>query len=142
MHHKDLKRILPSLTKEIKKFLETKGLQINRKKTKICHITEGLDFLGRHLQLMPRLGKLNKKSEQKNLLIIKPTNEGVKRVPNSIKGIFQKYEPNWVSTCAIQGSKLNYTWMMHILSILLPQLRNIHWFIPLLMTTDHYVPQT
>jgi RNA-directed DNA polymerase len=83
---------LHKLTKEVQKFLDTSGLQLNQKKTKSVHINEGFDFLGWNLQLKPRRGKLNKKSEQTSVLIIKPTQESVKRVRQNIKHTFQKYE--------------------------------------------------
>ncbi|MGH9914763.1 MAG: group II intron reverse transcriptase/maturase, partial [Pyrinomonadaceae bacterium] len=47
-------------------FLKERGLQLSEKKTRITHVTEGFDFLGKHIQKYPN-GKLLTKPSRSNV---------------------------------------------------------------------------
>ena len=75
--------------KLISEFLTERGLEIHPDKTKITNIKEGFDFVGFDFKRMPHKGKLNKESEQNTVLIIKPTEKGVKKLKTVIKDIIK-----------------------------------------------------
>lgn len=69
----------------LKNFLAIRGLQLNEKKTKITHIRTGIDFLGFNIRRMKYNSRLNKKTEQKTVLIIKPSLKGIKKLMDTVK---------------------------------------------------------
>lgn len=62
----------------VEAFLSKRGLSLSQDKTKITHIDEGFDFLGKNIR------KYNGK------LIIKPAKSGVKRLLANIRGIIKR----------------------------------------------------
>ena len=72
-----------SSTQDIEEFLRIRGLEISPEKTRICHITEGFDFLGlniRHYKVK------NTKTGYK--LLIKPSKEFLQKTRNDLREIF------------------------------------------------------
>ena len=68
---------------DIEGFLKKRGLELSPEKTRICHITEGFDFLGlniRHYKVK------NTKTGYK--LLTKPSNKFLKKTRNDIREIF------------------------------------------------------
>lgn len=64
----------------IEKFLDIRGLELSREKTKITHISQGFDFLGQNIRRYPN-GKL----------IIKPAKVSIRSVIDKLKGIIVKH---------------------------------------------------
>jgi RNA-directed DNA polymerase len=58
-------------------YLNKRGLELNKEKTKITHITEGFDFLGFNIRSYT--------SNQKPKLLIKPSKENIKKAKEKIK---------------------------------------------------------
>ena len=71
---------------DIEGFLKIRGLELSPEKTKICHITEGFDFLGlniRHYKVT------NTKTGYK--LLIKPNKKFLQKTRNDIREIFLRH---------------------------------------------------
>jgi RNA-directed DNA polymerase len=64
----------------IEDFLSKRGLQLSPEKTKITHITKGLDFLGQTIKM-----------DSKGKLLIRPSKDSVKAVIAKLKGIIHKH---------------------------------------------------
>lgn len=73
----------------ISEFLKVRGLELHPDKTKITNIKEGFDFLGFNFKRMPYNRKYNKETEQSTVLIIKPSDKGVKKLKATVKGIIR-----------------------------------------------------
>lgn len=73
----------------ISKFLQERGLELHPDKTKITNIKEGFDFLGFNFKRMPYRKKLNKQTEQDTVLIIKPSEKGIKKLKTTIREIIK-----------------------------------------------------
>jgi len=75
------KEILENKVKPlIEDFLSKRGLQLSPEKTKITHITQGLDFLGQTIKMA-----------SKGKLLIRPSKDSVKAVIAKLKGIIYKH---------------------------------------------------
>lgn len=66
-------------------FLKERGLNLSETKTLVTHIRKGFDFLGFHIRRMQWNPRLNQETDQKTVLIIKPSKKGVKRLMEKIK---------------------------------------------------------
>jgi RNA-directed DNA polymerase len=90
----DRNRIILKNIPAVKQFLNERGLEISEKKSRIIYLEEeGFDFLGWKICLFERNLKKNKSSHNKKILVIKPTNEAVKRVKAKIKAEFMSNKP-------------------------------------------------
>jgi RNA-directed DNA polymerase len=58
-------------------YLNKRGLELNKEKTKVTHITEGFDFLGFNIRSYT--------SSQNSKLLIKPSKENIKKAKEKIK---------------------------------------------------------
>lgn len=93
--------IITSRTPEIAKknkeivgeFLGIRGLQLHPDKTKISNIKDGFNFLGFNISRKPVVNRLNKNTDQETILIIKPSNKGIKNLMYKIKTIINKSNP-------------------------------------------------
>lgn len=65
---------------DIEDWLQERGLQLSAEKTKVCHMTEGFDFLGFNIRLYPMV---NTKTGLK--LYIKPSTESVSKLKYRLK---------------------------------------------------------
>jgi len=72
-------------TREITSWLVTKGLEMSVEKTRIRHLTEGFDFLGFNVRIYPA----PKTSRTGWKLLIKPSNEAVKKFKRKVKAIWK-----------------------------------------------------
>ena len=72
-------------TREITSWLVTKGLEMSVEKTRIRHLTEGFDFLGFNVRIYPA----PKTSRTGWKLLIKPSNEAVKKFKWKVKAIWK-----------------------------------------------------
>lgn len=72
---------------EINKWLEKRGLQLSKEKTRIVHLTKGFDFLGFNIK---HYKVNNTKTGYK--LLIKPSKEFLKNTRKDIREIFLKYK--------------------------------------------------
>jgi RNA-directed DNA polymerase len=77
--------ILQDIKESLKDFLKERGLEFNEKKTKIVNIKGGFDFLGFNISRKEWNPRLNQDTSQKTVLIIKPSEKGIKKLKNSIK---------------------------------------------------------
>ena len=68
----------------LSEFLKDKGLALNEKKTLVTNIKDGFVFLGFNIRRMAYNAKLNKKTDQDTVLIIKPSEKGIKKLKDSI----------------------------------------------------------
>ena len=68
-------------------FLKIRGLELKPAKTRIVTIYEGFDFLGFNIKRKPFNPRLNNSTEQKTVLIIKPSNKAVKSIKTRIRDI-------------------------------------------------------
>lgn len=90
----DRNRIILKNIPTVKQFLNERGLEISEKKSRIIYLEEErFDFLGWRICLFERNLKKNKSSYNKKILVIKPTNEAVKRVKAKIKAKFMPNKP-------------------------------------------------
>jgi RNA-directed DNA polymerase len=85
--------ILKGIRRKLETFLHPRGLKLSEKKTKITHIGEGFDFLGFHLRRMKRNLHLNRAGTQETVLIIKPSQKGVKKLKRNICKIINPNKP-------------------------------------------------
>ena len=69
--------------RDVEKFLKTRGLELSPVKTKICHISNGFDFLGLNIR---HYKDKNTKTGYK--LLIKPNKKFLQKTRNDIREIF------------------------------------------------------
>lgn len=74
-------------------FLKERGLELNEQKTVISHITDGFNFLGFNIKRFPFNKTLNSKTNQKTVLIIKPSEKGLVKLKQKLKNIFDRSKP-------------------------------------------------
>lgn len=75
------------------KFLAERGLELNEKKTLITHIKDGFDFLGFNIKRFNYHHKYNNKTNQKTVLVIKPSRKGSQKLMDSVKKIITISKP-------------------------------------------------
>jgi RNA-directed DNA polymerase len=66
-------------------FLKERGLTLKEAKTRIVKIEDGFDFLGFNISRKAVNLKLNKSTNQKSVLIIKPSTKAVRSVSEKIR---------------------------------------------------------
>jgi RNA-directed DNA polymerase len=86
-----------SMYAKLQPYLLKRGLELAEDKTRVTHITAGFDFLGFNI----RKYKVN---ETKYKLLIKPSNESVRKAREKIREVFQQMRGNNVDALI---SKLN-----------------------------------
>ncbi len=87
-------RIILENIPKVKLFLNERGLEISEKKSRIVDLEkDGFDFLGWRICLFDRNLKKNKSSDNKKILVVKPTKEAIKRVKAKIKAEFVSNKP-------------------------------------------------
>lgn len=77
----------------LKEFLKERGLELNENKTLITHIKTGFDFLGFNIRRFGWNSRLNKKTDQETVLIIKPSIKGIRRLKSAINNIIIMNKP-------------------------------------------------
>jgi RNA-directed DNA polymerase len=78
-------------TKElVSKFLSKRGLELKQAKTRIVNIRIGFDFLGFNISRKKYNPRLNNSTEQKTVLIIKPSYKSVENIITKIKNIIRQ----------------------------------------------------
>lgn len=83
--------ILSEIKKSIAEFLKIRGLELKDSKTRIVSIHTGFDFLGFNITRKPYNPRLNKITQQKTVLIIKPADKAVVSIKAKLKQIFLNY---------------------------------------------------
>ena len=81
------------IKKIIEEFLSKRGLTISERKTKITSIFDGFDFLGFNFRRMKVRSKFNSITEQDTILIIKPSEKGIKKLKDTIREIIKPNKP-------------------------------------------------
>ena len=76
--------------------LKKRGLEISEKKSKICELKDGFDFLGFNIRLLPRgrkvpISKVTMLSFKNQILVIKPSLKSIKNIKEKIKTNFIEY---------------------------------------------------
>jgi RNA-directed DNA polymerase len=87
------KEILLKVKEVLIIFLKERGLELNEEKTKIVQIKKGFDFLGFNIRRMNYNPRLNKKSKQKTILIIKPSKSSINKLKLKIRKHIDKNKP-------------------------------------------------
>lgn len=77
----------------LNEFLKERGLQLNEKKTLITHIKKGFDFLGFNIRRMKWNPKLNNATDQETVLVIKPSEKGIKKLKWTISKVITMNKP-------------------------------------------------
>lgn len=93
--------IITARTKEIatrnkdilSEFLTKRGLSLSENKTKVTHIKEGFDFLGFNIKRRIWNPKYNADTDQETVLIIKPSEKGIKKLKGTIRKIINMNKP-------------------------------------------------
>ena len=65
---------------EMSEWLQERGLTLSKEKTKVCHLTDGFDFLGFNVRHYP-----NAKTKTGHKLLIMPSQESVKKFTGRLK---------------------------------------------------------
>ena len=103
----------------LREFLIERGLELNENKTLITHIKTGFDFLGFNIRRMKWNARLNSKTDQETVLIIKPSIKGIKKLKTTSDWsmschLFLKKEAktkNWHKTAYMWGlSTMKTVW--------------------------------
>jgi len=74
----------------IEQFLTIRGLELKESKTRIVTISTGFNFLGFNISRKPFNHRLNKKTYQKTVLIIKPSDKAIESIKLKIREIIFK----------------------------------------------------
>lgn len=74
----------------IEEFLKIRGLELKDNKTRIVTISTGFNFLGFNISRKPFNPRLNKKTYQKTVLIIKPSDKAIESIKLKIREIIFK----------------------------------------------------
>jgi RNA-directed DNA polymerase len=69
---------------KLTKYLNDRGISLSAEKTKVTHIENGFDFLGFNIR------QYQKGNEKKNILLIKPSKDSIKKAKAKIKDVFAK----------------------------------------------------
>lgn len=88
-----------TVVNHLQQWLGQRGLQLNREKTKIVHITEGFDFLGFNVR---HYTDISRKTGYK--LLVKPSKQAIKDIKLKIKQVWLKHQAQDVKTIV---AKLN-----------------------------------
>ena len=89
----------------LKDWLRERGLELSSEKTKICHLSEGFDFLGfnvRHYR--------SRKSRTGWKLLIKPSKESVQRLKDHVRNIWRSLRGQSVSVILRQLNPVIRGW--------------------------------
>lgn len=78
---------LTAVKEMISEFLKIRGLELKETKTRIVHIEEGFDFLGFNISRKGYNPRLNHQTDQKTVLIIKPSEKAIKSYKTKLKEI-------------------------------------------------------
>jgi RNA-directed DNA polymerase len=81
------KKVLDKCMKNLEAFLALRGLALNKTKTSIKHIKEGIDFLG--FNIRRQKGTIDNRSKQNEVLIVKPSKKGIMGIMAKIKSTIQ-----------------------------------------------------
>jgi len=81
--------ILQKCQRKLSEFLKIRGLELNEQKTRITHIKEGIDFLGFHIK-RTAWSPQNQKNNQKDVLIVSPSEKGTSNLKTKIKSIIEE----------------------------------------------------
>ncbi len=73
-------KMLRAIQKKIEIFLNERGLELSKEKTRITNIHDGFNFLG-----------FNFRKYSNSKMIVKPTKDGIKSFQSKLKEIFKKY---------------------------------------------------
>lgn len=79
--------------KILSEFLIERGLELNEDKTLTTHIKTGFDFLGFNIKRMHWNSRFNNITDQETVLIIKPSEKGVKKLKAILRKILTKDKP-------------------------------------------------
>lgn len=85
--------ILKKIRKVIEEFLKPRGLELNQTKTRIVHIRGGIDFLGFNIRRMDYNPRLNQPTDQKTVLIVKPSKKGIDKLKARILELTKPNRP-------------------------------------------------
>lgn len=84
------KQTLIQIKQIIEEFLKIRGLELKDSKTRIVTISTGFNFLGFNISRKPFNPRLNKKTYQKTVLIIKPSDKAIESIKLKIREIISK----------------------------------------------------
>lgn len=84
------KEILVQCQKLVEQFIAIRGLELNQLKTRITNIETGIDLLGFNIVRKSWKSGLNRKNNQKDVLIIKPSKKGIKSIISKIRDMVKK----------------------------------------------------
>lgn len=82
-------KILMRCREIITDFMAKRGLKLSENKTRISNIEDGINLLGFNIKRLPWNFKYNAESKQNKVLIIKPTEKGLKTLKQKIKSIIK-----------------------------------------------------
>jgi RNA-directed DNA polymerase len=82
-----------SMYGKLKPYLNKRGLELEKDKTKVTHISDGFDFLGFNLKQY----KVNNRGKLENRLLIMPSKDSIKKAKETIKEVFHNYNGRPVS---------------------------------------------
>jgi len=90
----------------LREWLAKRGLSLSREKTRIVHLTEGFDFLGFNVRhyYAPKTSKSGYK------LLIKPSNESVKRIREKLRGEWRTCRGQSVNVVLIRLNPIIRGW--------------------------------
>lgn len=115
----------------ISAFLKERGLTIKEAKTRIVTIEEGFDYLGFNISRKKFNARLNQKTDQKSVLIIKPSQKSITSFVTKMKDIIQTNNQMVVLikelNPLIRGWANYFSSYLIILKLFFIKLGNIFW---------------
>lgn len=105
------KEILEKARQIMEEFIGKRGLQLNKTKTRISDITDGIDLLGFNVSRKLFKSNMNRKNSQQDVLIIKPSNKSILSIRNKITKAFK--ELNTMDEIIMKLNPILRGWIEH-----------------------------
>jgi RNA-directed DNA polymerase len=103
--------ILEKCREKMEEFIGKRGLQLNQTKTRISRIEEGIDLLGFNISRQLWKSGMNRRNQQPDTLIIKPTEKSVKSIKEKITKAFKELDT--MDTIIMKLNPILRGWIEH-----------------------------
>ena len=95
----------------IRKFLELRGLKLNERKTKICSIQDGFDFLGLHFREYENQARA--KGVKIGIFLVKPTDKKVIEFKGKLSEVIEDHQHKPIALMIMSLNRMLKGWSEH-----------------------------
>lgn len=95
----------------IRRFLELRGLKLNERKTKICSIKDGFDFLG--LRFREYEDPARAKGVKKGIFLVKPTDKKIIEFKGKLSKVIEDHQHKPIALMIVSLNRMLKGWSEH-----------------------------